>query len=270
LGSITSLTDSNGAAVNTYAYDAFGNQTASTGSLANPFRYTGREFDSETGLYYHRARYYDPQARRFLSEDPIGLAGGINMYAYVRNNPTTSIDPTGTLNSRGHRTVFVDAFPGLTTAEIECLMNGSNYVDDKKGYADYQPAHGMHDPRDIDGATSIIQTHEFIGARLNDAKQKRWIIPSFRGSERINVTCESLYYFGMAGHTIADFYYHNGRNGGAWSNTFSGDWVGHFVWEMETSMSPEQRNQAIQQIREMYLRVFGQSNYDRAIKANGR
>jgi uncharacterized protein RhaS with RHS repeats len=46
-------------------------------------------------LYYHRARYYDPQARRFISEDPIGLEGGINLYAYVGNNPISNIDPDG-------------------------------------------------------------------------------------------------------------------------------------------------------------------------------
>jgi RHS repeat-associated protein len=95
LGSITSLTDSNGAILNTYAYDAFGNQTSTTESVGNPFRYTAREFDTETGLYYYRARYYDPQARRFISEDPIGLNGGINLYAYVGNNPLYLRDPLG-------------------------------------------------------------------------------------------------------------------------------------------------------------------------------
>jgi len=72
--------------------------TASTGSLVNPFRYTGREFDTETGLYYYRARYYDPSAGRFLSEDRIQFEGGINFFRYVRNNPANRIDPSG-LNS---------------------------------------------------------------------------------------------------------------------------------------------------------------------------
>jgi RHS repeat-associated protein len=59
----------NGSVVATYSYNAFGNTTA-TSSINNPFQYTGREWDSETGLYYYRARYYEPQARRFISEDP--------------------------------------------------------------------------------------------------------------------------------------------------------------------------------------------------------
>jgi YD repeat-containing protein len=62
LGSITSLSSSTGALANTYTYDAFGRLTASTGNLTNPFQYTGREFDSETGLLFNRARYFDPSA----------------------------------------------------------------------------------------------------------------------------------------------------------------------------------------------------------------
>jgi YD repeat-containing protein len=72
LGSVTSLSSAAGSIANTYTYDSFGNLTASTGSLVNPFRYTARESDTETSLYYYRARYYDPTAGRFLGEDPIG------------------------------------------------------------------------------------------------------------------------------------------------------------------------------------------------------
>jgi RHS repeat-associated protein len=95
IGSITSLSSSTGTLSNTYTYDAFGNLTASTGSLTNPFRYTGRDFDQETGLYYLRARYLDPAAGRFLSEDPISFGGGLNFYTYVDNSPIGDYDPTG-------------------------------------------------------------------------------------------------------------------------------------------------------------------------------
>lgn len=61
LGSITSLTSSTGTLANTYTYDSFGNLANSTGTLRNPFQYAGREFDQETGIYYYRARYYDPR-----------------------------------------------------------------------------------------------------------------------------------------------------------------------------------------------------------------
>jgi RHS repeat-associated protein len=60
------------------------------------FAYTGRERDEETGLYYYRARYYDPAVGRFVSEDPMGFAAGdTNLVKYVGNRPTTSVDPTG-------------------------------------------------------------------------------------------------------------------------------------------------------------------------------
>ena len=95
LGSITSLTNGTGAVAQTYTFDSFGKQTASTGSLTNPFQYTAREFDPETGLYYYRARYYDPSAGRFISEDPTGFRSSVNFYPYVANDPVNQTDPTG-------------------------------------------------------------------------------------------------------------------------------------------------------------------------------
>jgi RHS repeat-associated protein len=59
------------------------------------FAYTGREWDKETGLYYYRARYYEPMDGRFVSKDPIGFRGGINYYAYARGNPILYRDPKG-------------------------------------------------------------------------------------------------------------------------------------------------------------------------------
>jgi RHS repeat-associated protein len=95
LGSVTSLTTPTGSVAATYTYDSFGFMTASTGSATNWYRYTARQFDSDTALYYDRARYYDPTAGRFLSEDPIGSKGGVNFYAYVRDNPANLTDPMG-------------------------------------------------------------------------------------------------------------------------------------------------------------------------------
>ncbi|MDI6800834.1 MAG: RHS repeat-associated core domain-containing protein [Thermodesulfovibrionales bacterium] len=94
LGSVIGLTDDTGVLKTTYTYDPFGNVTVSGESSDNPFQYTGRENDG-TGLYYYRARYYSPELQRFISEDPIRLVGGINLYAYVGNNPVNKIDPMG-------------------------------------------------------------------------------------------------------------------------------------------------------------------------------
>ena len=93
LGTVTELTDTNGSVAK--AYDAYGNLLESPGTVEQPYTYTGRELDQETGLYYYRARYYDPTTGKFLQQDPIGLRGGVNLYRYVRNNPSNYVDPTG-------------------------------------------------------------------------------------------------------------------------------------------------------------------------------
>ena len=99
IGSVSALANSAGTIAATYSYDTFGNLSASTGSSANPLRYTARELDLETGLFYYRARYYDPTIGRFISEDALGFGGeDVNFYAYVRNNPVIYIDPFGYSN----------------------------------------------------------------------------------------------------------------------------------------------------------------------------
>jgi RHS repeat-associated protein len=95
IGSITSLTNSVGTTANTYSYDTFGNSTASTGTVTNPFRYTGREFDNETNQYFYRARYYDASIGRFLGEDPFAGNWNYSLYSYVINNPANLKDPSG-------------------------------------------------------------------------------------------------------------------------------------------------------------------------------
>ena len=94
LGSTLALTDAAGAVQTQYTYDAFGNTTTSGAANSNSSQYTGRENDG-TGLYFNRTRYYSPTLQRFISEDPIGIAGGINLYAYVENDPINSTDPNG-------------------------------------------------------------------------------------------------------------------------------------------------------------------------------
>ena len=100
LGSVTALTDSTKIVVQSYVYDSFGQIISQTGSIQNPYTYTGREYDEETGMYYYRARYYDANMGRFINEDPIGFLGGdVNLYAYVGNNPVNWIDPLGLCTS---------------------------------------------------------------------------------------------------------------------------------------------------------------------------
>ena len=97
-GSAIALTGDAGAIVNAYAYDPFGKIMDRQEMVQQPFTFVGQYgvMTEPDGLYYMRARYYDPNVGRFISEDPLGLAGGdVNLYAYVGNNPINRIDPSG-------------------------------------------------------------------------------------------------------------------------------------------------------------------------------
>jgi RHS repeat-associated protein len=110
LGTVSAITDSSGAAVERYTYDAYGAPNIFTGAgapvppnawgtphsaIGNPSMFTGRELDEETGLYYFRARYYDTAKGRFLERDPEGYVNGMNLYEYANDNPTRFVDPFG-------------------------------------------------------------------------------------------------------------------------------------------------------------------------------
>jgi RHS repeat-associated protein len=81
--------------VNQYSYLPFGEAQTATEGVTNRIRYAGRELESMSGLYYNNARWYDPQLHRFISEDPIGIAGGLNLYSYTANDPVNFVDPSG-------------------------------------------------------------------------------------------------------------------------------------------------------------------------------
>ncbi len=96
LRSVTETVDRLGAELSTTEFGPFGGILAETGNKnGNRQRYTGRELDEESGLYYYRARYYDTEVGKFITEDPIGFEAGINFYAYVNNSPIGNNDPTG-------------------------------------------------------------------------------------------------------------------------------------------------------------------------------
>ena len=96
LGSVVALSDSSGDSCQSYEYSVYGQTAVSDPNfIANPYMFTGRRFDYETGLYYYRARYYNPYIGRFLQTDPIGYSAGMNMYAYCKNNPLCLTDPSG-------------------------------------------------------------------------------------------------------------------------------------------------------------------------------
>lgn len=95
LGSVTVLTRADKTVANRYVYDDFGGFRSKTEAVANSYTFTGREHDDITGMHFYRARYYDHVVGRFLTRDPAGMVDGPNLYGYVRNNPTTLVDPMG-------------------------------------------------------------------------------------------------------------------------------------------------------------------------------
>jgi RHS repeat-associated protein len=99
LGGVNVITDINGAQVQLNEYDPWGKVSKSTGNVDPTHRFTGKELDPESGLYYYGGRYYDPELARFVSADPFvpqpSDPQSLNRYSYVLNNPVNLIDPDG-------------------------------------------------------------------------------------------------------------------------------------------------------------------------------
>jgi RHS repeat-associated protein len=141
LGSIVALGDASTAVRTRYVYEPFGAASASGEASANRAQYTGRENDGN-GLYYYRARYYDPRRQRFVSEDPIGFFGGdTNLYAYVGGMPTRSTDPFGLYNRDVHYdlTRGTGVQVGMCAADAETIAHADQGVDDNPSTSPMPP-----------------------------------------------------------------------------------------------------------------------------------
>ncbi len=95
VGTVRAITDQSGKVVFNADYFAFGTKFVSNGDFDEPHGFTGKEYDSDTGLYYYNARWYDPDLGRFISEDPAADPNNPNLYSYCGNNGVSRIDPTG-------------------------------------------------------------------------------------------------------------------------------------------------------------------------------
>jgi RHS repeat-associated protein len=150
LGSVIGLVDGTGNIKTSYNYSPFGKKQTTGVTSSNPFAFTGRE-DDGTGYYYYRARYYSPDQKRFIAEDPLGFGGGdINLQAYVGNNPVDATDPLGLRSpeldtlinmscragQRGGACEFPDPFPNKSTAEIAALSKFNEITEGPSKYID--------------------------------------------------------------------------------------------------------------------------------------
>ena len=128
-GDIVGIVDSSGTEVVKYTYDAWRKVLSTTGSLAatlgtvQPFRYRGYVYDVETGLYYLRSRYYNPDWNRFVNADKIIKEC---LFVYCQNNPTNAVDPLGCSSTEPHESIY-SYVPSLT-------LNINEYLDDNGYY----------------------------------------------------------------------------------------------------------------------------------------
>ncbi len=159
LGTPQELTDYSGEIMWSAKYRAYGNLAAlDVAEIDNPLRFQGQYFDAETGLHYNRHRYYNPGTGRFLTPDPIKLAGGLNNYQYV-TNPTGWVDPLGLNQCPGASRKFLDK-----PADADGSLNIGAGTNPIEGYynIDIDPkAPGVHagDATDLSGIKSGSQSH---------------------------------------------------------------------------------------------------------------
>ena len=170
-GSTIALADNAGTLPTQYSYGPFGLTTTSGVGSGNSFQYTGRENDG-TGLYYYRARYYNPALGRFISEDPAGMSGsGANLYGYVGNSPTSGSDPSGLWSPPAHDAFIRHALAGcgVPDSEIKALQQASRDFDLATQLESMAYAHSMRAPgQNQDDA--LRQRNEFIRSRMDMAQ----------------------------------------------------------------------------------------------------
>jgi RHS repeat-associated protein len=148
LGTVRELTDEKGNIVWSASLDVYGGLKASQVSeTENQIRFPGQYEDTETGLYYNYYRYYDPDSGRYITQDPIGLWGGLNHYRYT-NNPLTSIDPLGLVPSSDPGGFYVYAlrlppYPGETEGDVYYVGQTGHEATRQRGHQTTQP-HPRH------------------------------------------------------------------------------------------------------------------------------
>ncbi len=183
LGSVVGLVDEEGNQVARYRYDPWGNPVNVTEAFTNPVRFAGGLWDEESGLYYFRSRYYDPQVGRFISRDPFQKFNkkvpGYNQYVYVQDNPTNFIDPYGTqaipwyfgkgIIQLDHESQTHDPSGQIDPLYYDYILNaGPQYREDVlKGYQkDTDPYKPTSSTLNTDTATDYFKAVPVVGPSL--------------------------------------------------------------------------------------------------------
>lgn len=143
-GNVAAILDNSQSVAAGYAYDPFGILLSKTGSLKQPYQFSTKSYDEKTGLSYYGYRFYSPGIGRWMNRDPLNEAGGINLYAFVGNNPIIRIDPTGKFSSfwSGWMDIAEKALWDCKTRYDKLKLN--YYIDNaggfsgKEGFSDYE------------------------------------------------------------------------------------------------------------------------------------
>lgn len=233
-----------------FHYDSFA-KASSSGGVSNPFQYTGRENDSETGLYCYRARYYDPTIGIFLSEDPARSSD--NFYAYVHNNPITGTDPLGLWDADSHSKLIWNALRAcMSKKDIWAMQQYSHDLDEVTQWPNLAHEHFMKIPGESD-EHALAGIHKFIDDML---KKSASVYQEGNGYW--------AYFFAIAVHTITDgtspAQVQNGHpiTWPTYPNMFQhGNEKGSI--ETWTNMTPELMQQNIKMIRDAYKGVTGKN-----------
>jgi RHS repeat-associated protein len=189
LGTPKIVTDDAGEVVWKADYQPFGYVDIAVNGIENNLRFAGQYYDEETGLHYNYHRYYDPRTGRYLTPDPIGLAGGINLFAYVQNNPINAVDPLGldtftqnrylgvvNPNGRATRSPISHTFVYTTNPDGSLRHTyswGNEYDPQSRGLW------FRNRPEDRNAAEQAIRSHFVSGDRVGDASLDIYIEIAF-------------------------------------------------------------------------------------------
>lgn len=221
LGSVRQMVHS---LITSYDYDPYGRRTKQVGSLEADFGFTGHYVHAPTGLHLAPFRAYDAGIGRWLSRDPIGEAGGINLYGYVGNSPLGRVDPLGLIDIHGG---YIPPGPGGPDPESEALLRDYLSI----GYAFLQGlfddgSSGAEMPKHPDGTPLVIGAPEdakVLGGAppLPGGQGIRNMARSLRGVPGVYVVClknNGKKYIGQAGNIYERLKNHDWRRKWRWSD----------------------------------------------------